>query len=95
MSSKKERNKVDDPQLKEWAEVLLTATNNPDEVPEGWLRSADLAAMFKVSRGVVCDRVARGIEAGLIEKKNFRVGNPAKSTPHYKIKSDAALKNKR
>ena len=71
MSSKKESNKVADPQRKEWAEVLLTATNNPDEVPEGWLRSADLAAMFKVSRGVVCDRVARGIEAGLIEKQNL------------------------
>lgn len=92
--SKQENNKAD-AELKQWAEMLLNATNNPDEVPEGWLRSAELASMLKVSRGVVCDRVARGIDAGLIEKKNFRVGNPAKSTPHYKIKTDGAAKNNR
>lgn len=62
------------------------ATRRTEEVPEGWLTSAQWAKEANLARPTVEAILADGAAAGLIERKQFRivVGSQTRKVWHYR-----------
>ena len=61
---------------------------DPDSVPPAWFTVERLAQQIGKSKCVTQARVRRMVEAGLAEKKMFRIQlqNYVRPVPHYRLK---------
>jgi len=88
MSHKKSaKNVTPDADLAKWCAALATQAT-ADEVPPGWLRSADLAKLLGKSESHTFKMLAVAAREGRCETASFRVQRGSRVLPHkhYKLK---------
>ena len=88
MSHKKSaKNVTADPQLAAWC-AALASTAATDEVPPGWLRMTELAAMIGKSDSQTAKLVRKAADDGRCETAMYRVqcGQRVMGLRHYKLK---------
>ena len=76
-----------DPDLAKWCAALASPAVT-DEVPPGWLRMEEVAAMMGKSESHTTKLLARAAKEGRCETQQFRVlcGQRALPVKHYRLK---------
>lgn len=76
-----------DADLAKWCEALA-ANGQLDEVPPGWMTTAQIAAMLNKGHGTTGAQLSRAVREGRAEVKRFRIQTPrgAYPVPHYRLK---------
>ncbi len=72
-----------------FANLQRHLVGEPDVVPDGWFTTKQWAKELNKPFNTVRDQVFRAHEAGLMERASYRVGDPPRATPHYRIKETA------
>ena len=76
-----------DPDLAKWCAALSTQAAT-DEVPPGWLRMSEIAALLGKSESHMAKLIRRSADQGRCETAMFRVqcGQRVLALRHYKLK---------
>jgi AraC-like DNA-binding protein len=76
-----------DPDLAKWCAALSTQAAT-DEVPPGWLRMSEIAALLGKSESHMAKLIRKAAEQGRCETAMFRVqcGQRVLALRHYKLK---------
>ena len=76
-----------DPDLAKWCAALSTQAAT-DEVPPGWLRMSEIAALLGKSESHMAKLIRKAADQGRCETEMFRVpcGQRVLALRHYKLK---------
>lgn len=72
----------------EWVNAITNALKKQeDDVPNGWVTAQELRKIFNASQEVTSRKIRSLMEAGLVEKKKFRIITSRGLYPeiHYKL----------
>jgi len=69
-----------------FAQIRDSLTGKPEEVPEGWSCSEQLAQIHNVGRSRMNEILATSVKQGIIERRVFRVlrGDHLRPVPYYR-----------